>query len=158
MIFWNTLYTTIHSNIWNAPIPVHSPRLEPRKLRDSWKLNWSNVVFLISTLSENVKLKNDSPEFILTRAPSTTIGVVLVQGRRQWEERIPENRPTVREYIRFVGQLKHTPALLPLPVFRALCNYRIDSGHWNKNPGGIEYFSRYVIVASGWYSWQPSWL
>ena len=66
-------------------MPGHSPRFEPRKLRDSGKLNWSTVVFLISTLSENAKLKNDSSEFILTRAPSTTIGVVLVQGTGQSE-------------------------------------------------------------------------
>ena len=96
-IFLNTLYTTIHSNIWNNPRPGHSPRFEPRKFRDSEKLNWSNVVFLISTLSENAKLKNDSDEFILTLAPSITIGVVSVQGRGQSEAIIPVNKPSVRE-------------------------------------------------------------
>ena len=73
--------------------------LDPRKFRHTGKLNGSNVVLRISTLSENVKLKNDSSEFILTRGPSTTIGVVLVQGTGQSEAIIPVNNPSVKGKI-----------------------------------------------------------
>ena len=83
--FFNTLYTTIHSNIWNNPMPGQSPRFDPRKLRDSERLNLSNVVFLISILSENAKLKQNSSELIFSVAPSTTFNVVLVQGSGQSE-------------------------------------------------------------------------
>ena len=34
---------TIHSSNWNNPRPGHSPRLDPKKFRDSMKLNFGKV-------------------------------------------------------------------------------------------------------------------
>ena len=42
------------SNNWYSPRPGHSPRFDPRKLRDSMKRNLSTVILVSLTVSENV--------------------------------------------------------------------------------------------------------
>ena len=42
----------IHSRTWNRPSPGQSPRLEPRKLRKSLKLNLTRAVLLVATVWE----------------------------------------------------------------------------------------------------------
>ena len=54
---WLTRNTpTIPSIIWYSPRPGHSPRFDPKKLRESMKLNLSTEVFFTLTSSLNIKL------------------------------------------------------------------------------------------------------
>ena len=84
---------TIHSIIWNNPRPGHSPRFDPKKLRESMKLNLSTEVFFTLTSSLNIKLNIDSPSHSVI-VPSSTVATVLTQGRRQSEIFNPENMST----------------------------------------------------------------
>ena len=81
---------TIHSNIWYSPRPGHSPRFDPKKLRESMKLNLSTEVFFTLTSWLNIKLNIKFP-FNLVVVPSFTVATVLTQGRRQSEIFKPEN-------------------------------------------------------------------
>ena len=47
-----TTIPAIHSSIWWRPSPGHRPRLDPKKLRESMKLNWSTEVFFTRTYSQ----------------------------------------------------------------------------------------------------------
>ena len=82
----NTLFVmmiaTIHSSIWYNPRPGHSPRFDPKKLRESRKLNLSTEVFFTLTSSLNIKLNMEWP-WKLVDAPASTVTSVLRQGRRQ---------------------------------------------------------------------------
>ena len=51
----------IHSSIWYKPIPGHSPRFDPKKFRESMKLNRSTVVFLSLTLLLKFNPNTDDP-------------------------------------------------------------------------------------------------
>ena len=83
----------IHSNIWYSPRPGHSPRFDPKKLRESMKLNLSTEVFLTLTSLLNMKLKARlalAKPSHLTVSPSSTVATVLKQGRKQSETFPPE--------------------------------------------------------------------
>ena len=82
---------TIHSSIWKTPRPGHSPMLDPKKLRESMKLNLSTEVFLTLTLSLNFNPNAEDPlkfEFV----SSCTEAAVLRQGRGQSDTRAPLNK------------------------------------------------------------------
>ena len=81
---------TVQSNIWYSPSPGHSRRFDPKKLRESMKLNLSTEVFFTLTSWLNIKLKNNHP-LNLVAVPSSTVATVLTQGRRQSEILSPEN-------------------------------------------------------------------
>ena len=94
LIFFKILVTrnipTIHSSIWYSPRPGHSPRFDPKKLRESMKLNLSTEVFFTLTSSLNRKLNTKCPSHLLV-VPSSTVATVLKQGRRQSETFDPMN-------------------------------------------------------------------
>ena len=86
MICVATTIPTNHWSIWSSPRPGHRPRLDPKKLRESMKLNWSTVVFLTLTSLSKLKLT------IVVLPPSKgivdvifflTVAVVRRQGSRQ---------------------------------------------------------------------------
>ena len=94
LIFFKILLTRnipmIHSSIWYSPRPGHSPRFDPKKLRESMKLNLSTEVFFTLTSSLNRKLNTKCPSHLLV-VPSSTVATVLKQGRRQSEIFAPAN-------------------------------------------------------------------
>ena len=89
---------TIHSSNWNNPKPGHSPRFDPKKLRESMKLNLSTEVFLTLTSSLNFKLNTRFP-FHLVVVPSSTVATVLTQGRRQSDTIDPVNKSPLKGLI-----------------------------------------------------------
>ena len=84
---------TIHSNIWYSPRPGHSPRFDPKKLRESMKLNLSTEVFF--TLTSSLKEKRNRKPPDLVTVPSSTVATVLRQGRRQSDTVSPANKSSV---------------------------------------------------------------
>ena len=99
LIFFKILVTrnipTIHSSIWYSPRPGHSPRFDPKKLRESMKLNLSTEVFLTLTSSLNIKLNITPPHLVVV--PSSTVATVLKHGRRQSETVRPEDKSSERK-------------------------------------------------------------
>ena len=81
---------TIHSSIWNMPRPGHSPRFDPKKLRESKKLNLSTEVTF--TLTSSLKIKLNINPLHLVVVPFSTVATVLKQGSRQSETITPENK------------------------------------------------------------------
>ena len=84
-----TTIPTIHSSIWWSPRPGHRPRFDPRKLRESMKLNWSTVVFLTLTSLSKLKLTVVLPVKDMDVIFFLTVAVVRRQGSRQSDTRIP---------------------------------------------------------------------
>ena len=84
---------TMDSRIWNSPSPGHRPRLDPKKLRESMKLNLSTDVFLSLTSVLNIRL-NLECQGPLPTVPSSTVATVLKQGWRQEETLIPLYKST----------------------------------------------------------------
>ena len=79
------------SIIWWSPRPGHSPRFDPKKLRESMKLNWSTEVFLTRTSLSKLKLTRvvlPSKGMVLVIF-FLTVAVVRRQGSRQSDTRIP---------------------------------------------------------------------
>ena len=82
------------SIIWWSPRPGHSPRFDPKKLRESMKLNWSTEVFLTRTSLSKLKLTNVVLPFWYSGGNVVvifflTVAVVRRQGSRQSDTRIP---------------------------------------------------------------------
>ena len=88
-----------HSSIWYSPSPGQSPRLDPKKFRESMKLNLSTEVFLTLTKSLNIKL-NKLPLYSVVIF-SATWAVVLRQGSRQSDTRFPINKSSVRKFSEY---------------------------------------------------------
>ena len=84
-----TTIPTNHSIIWWSPRPGHRPRFDPRKLRESMKLNWSTVVFLTLTSLSKLKLTVVLPVKDMDVIFFLTVAVVRRQGSRQSDTRIP---------------------------------------------------------------------
>ena len=86
-----------HSSTWYSPRPGHRPRFDPKKFRDLVKLNWSTeILFTLTELSKFKRRKIlDFLFIILVLVFLITLAVVLKQGRRQSETKIPVNRSTV---------------------------------------------------------------
>ena len=91
MICVATTIPTNHWSIWSSPRPGHRPRLDPKKLRESMKLNWSTEVFLTRTSSSKLKLTRVfvSSEGIVVVIFFLTVAVVRRHGSRQSDTRIP---------------------------------------------------------------------
>ena len=80
-----------HSSIWYRPSPGHRPRLDPRKFRDSKKLNWSTEVLVTLTFSSKLILTIVRLSSV-KRFPViffSTVAVVLRHGGRHWDTMIP---------------------------------------------------------------------
>ena len=89
MICVATTIPTNHWSIWSSPRPGHRPRFDPRKLRESMKLNWSMEVFLTLTLLSKLKLTSVLPVKDMDVIFFLTVAVVRRQGSRQSDTRIP---------------------------------------------------------------------
>ena len=89
MICVATTIPTNHWSIWSSPRPGHRPRLDPKKLRESMKLNWSTVVFLTLTSLSKLKLTVVLPVKDMDVIFFLTVAVVRRQGSRQSDTRIP---------------------------------------------------------------------
>ena len=65
---YNTVqYSTIQYRTWYRPSPGHSPRFDPKKLRDSMKLNWSTETLLTLTLWSKCNLENINNNFLVAK-------------------------------------------------------------------------------------------
>ena len=87
-----TNISTNHWSIWCSPRPGHRPRLDPKKLRETMKLNWSKEVFLTLTSLSKLKLTRlmlPSSIGIVVVIFFLTVAVVRRQGSRQSDTRIP---------------------------------------------------------------------
>ena len=87
-IFIPSRIKTAPSIIWNNPIPGHNPRFDPRKLRDSMKLNWSTVM-LVTSISLTTAIHTSLSSIFSDWAPSNTSATVWEQGILQSEFKVP---------------------------------------------------------------------
>ena len=86
-----TTIPTSHSNIWCSPRPGHSPKFDPKKLREVRKLNWSTEVFLTRTSLLKLKLTKVllPPTGGVLVIFFLTVALVRRQGSRQSDTWIP---------------------------------------------------------------------
>ena len=89
-----TTIPTSHSSIWCSPRPGHSPRFDPKKLRESRKLNLSTEVFLTRTSLSKLRLTNVVLPFtnsggIVVVIFFLTVAVVLRHGSKQSDTWVP---------------------------------------------------------------------
>ena len=99
MIFLAAKMVSPASRSWNSPSPGHRPRLEPRRLRDSRKLNWSTVVVVVSTSLRKASTRLEKLLSKLDLEASVTVAVVTVQGTLQSDARAPTARESVEYNI-----------------------------------------------------------
>ena len=100
MIFLAAKMVSPASRSWNSPSPGHRPRLEPRRLRDSRKLNWSTVVVVVSTSLRKASTRLEKLLSKLDLEASVTVAVVtVVQGTLQSDARAPTARESVEYNI-----------------------------------------------------------
>ena len=95
MIFLAAKMVSPASRSWNSPSPGHRPRLEPRRLRDSRKLNWSTVVVVVSTSLRKASTRLEKLLLKLDLEASVTVALVTVQGTLQSDARAPTARESV---------------------------------------------------------------
>ena len=95
MIFLAAKMVSPASRSWNSPSPGQRPRLEPRRLRDSRKLNWSTVVVVVSTSLRKASTRLEKLLSKLDLEASVTVAVVTVQGTLQSDARAPTARESV---------------------------------------------------------------
>ena len=100
LIFLAAKMVSPASRSWNnSPSPGHRPRLEPRRLRDSRKLNWSTVVVVVSTSLRKASTRLEKLLSKLDLEASVTVAVVTVQGTLQSDARAPTARESVEYNI-----------------------------------------------------------
>ena len=100
LIFLAAKMVSPASRSWNnSPSPGHRPRLEPRRLRDSRKLNWSTVVVVVSTSLRKASTRLEKLLSKLDLEASVTVAVVTVQGTLQSDARAPTASESVEYNI-----------------------------------------------------------